>query len=82
MFIDKIRKEVDNGNMVGAIFIDFSKAFDTISHTKLLTKLTAYGVRNVELAWITDYLFNRKQIVNYNNTTSDEYFITSGVTQG
>ena len=58
MFIDKIRKEVDNGNMVGAIFIDFSKAFDTISHSKLLTKLTAYGVINVELAWITDYLFN------------------------
>ena len=41
---DDIRKEVDQGNLVGAIFIDLSKAFDTISHGALLNKLQANGV--------------------------------------
>ena len=55
-FID-IRNEVDQGNLVGAIFIDLSKAFDTINYDALPTKLQAYGVRNRALTWFTDYFF-------------------------
>ena len=57
-FTGKIRKEVDNGNILGAVFIDLSKAFDTVSHSCLLNKLPSYGINNKELHWFTDYLFS------------------------
>ena len=56
-FTDDIRHEVDRGNLVGAIFIDLSRAFDTINHGALLTKLQAYGIQDRESAWFMDYLF-------------------------
>jgi len=43
-FTDLIRKEVDSGKVTGAVFIDLSKTFDTISHSVLLSKLSRYGV--------------------------------------
>ena len=64
------------------VFIDFSKAFDTILHAKLLQKLDAYGIQNVEFEWFSDYLLNRKQLVNYNNTLSKSGLLTCGVPQG
>ena len=64
-FTDLIRKEADNGKATGAVFIDLSKAFDTISHSVLLRKLTRYGVYDMELQWFTDYLFLGKQIVQF-----------------
>ena len=79
---DKIKMKVDEGKLVGCIFIDLSKAFDTLSHSKLISKLNAYGVDNIELEWFSDYLFNRKQRVCYGNTLSDEEGILSGVPQG
>lgn len=56
-FTDIIRKEADNGKVSGAVFIDLSKAFDTISHSGLLNKLPFYGICDNELKWFTDYLF-------------------------
>ena len=53
MFIDHIRRETDKGKLTGAIFIDLSKAFDTVSHSVLLSKLPTYGVMNTEFQWLT-----------------------------
>ena len=68
--------------IVGAIFIDLTKAFDTVSHIVLLSKLSAYGIRGVELEWFTNYLFSRKQQVVIQNTKSECEFISCGMPQG
>ena len=70
-FTDFIRKEADNGKATGAVFIDLSKAFDTISHSVLLSKLSRYGVYDMELQWFTDYLYLRKQMVQFNGVFSE-----------
>ena len=82
LFLDDIRREVDVGNMVGAVFIDLSKAFDTLGHSILLGKLPAYGVHDNELLWFTDYLFGRQQYVQLGKGTSSMQSIYSGVPQG
>lgn len=55
LFTDFIRKEADGGKATGAILIDLSKAFDTISHSVVLEKLSCYGIQDNELNWFTDY---------------------------
>ena len=62
--------------------MDFQKAFDTVNHACILHKLPYYGILNKELSWITDYLFNRCQVVNYDGTYSKVEYITHGVPQG
>ena len=81
-FLDHIRHKMDEGYLTGAVFIDLSKAFDTVSHSALLNKLPSYGIDSNELMWITDYLFNRKQTVFYNNNYSIQQPVFSGVPQG
>ena len=63
LFTDNIRKAMDKGEMTGAVYIDLSKAFDTISHCAIITKLNEYGVRSVENEWFCSYLFGRSQSV-------------------
>ena len=58
---DEIRKQVNDGKLVGAMFLDLSRAFDTISHATLTEKLTLYGISGDELEWFKSYLFNRRQ---------------------
>ena len=81
-FIDKITKAIDKGQYTIGIFLDLSKAFDTINHSILIKKLEYYGIRGVALKWFENYLANRKQIVKYNDTKSEAMTITSGVPQG
>ena len=64
------------------VYIDFQKAFDTVSHQKLLNKLEGYGICGDLLAWLTAFLSNRTQVVSINGCTSDTVSITSGVPQG
>ena len=64
------------------MFIDLSKAFDTINHSILLQKLRHYGIRGVTLDWFASYLSNRKQFVSINNENSDYNTINCGVPQG
>ena len=82
LFIDNIRKEVDMASMVGAVFIDLSKAFDTLGHSTLLSKLKSYGIRNESLDWFENYFFERHQVVSFDNKISDKYPVFCGVPQG
>ena len=82
LLLDDIRKNVDKGQLVGTAFVDLSKAFDTISHSKLLTKLPLYGIDGKELAWFEGYLFNRSAQVSYNDVLSEAQQLKSGVPQG
>jgi hypothetical protein len=76
---DNIRRELESGKFVGAVYIDLSKAFDTIGHGILLNVLEFYRVMGNKLTWFTDYLFNRNQIVEINNVDSDMEPIFCGV---
>ena len=80
--IDRIHASLDNGDLPIAIFLDLSKAFDTISHTILLEKLKKYGFDSVSLNWFASYLSNRMQCVDYKSTLSSLLPINKGVPQG
>ena len=58
VLLDQVRLAVDNGNLVGACFIDLQKAFDTISHNNLISKLERYDVKDRDLDWFKSFLFN------------------------
>ena len=64
------------------LFIDLSKAFDTLDHTILIDKLEFYGIRGIALNWFKSYLKNRSQYVDYNGTQSTLLKIRTGVPQG
>ncbi len=65
-----------------AIFCDLRKAFDTVDHKILLSKLHNLGVRGMELLWFQDYLVGRKQYVMISNKNSYIHSIRIGVPQG
>ena len=79
---EEIKESIDNGKFGCGIFIDLKKAFDTVNHKILLTKLEHYGVRGALLKWFESYLTNRKQYVYHNGIASDLEVITCGVPQG
>ena len=80
--VAEIRKSLNKGDHVIGIFIDLSKAFDTIHHKKLLSKLSRYGIRGNAHALLTSYLTNRKQYTEVLGECSDELLIKFGVPQG
>jgi hypothetical protein len=79
---NKITEAIDKNEYALGIFLDLSKAFDTVNHNILLKKLENYGVRGVALSWFEDYLNNRKQQVKCNNTFSGFRDVKFGVPQG
>src|SRR6218665_2944796 len=79
---DKISEAMEENHFSMGVFFDLSKAFYTVNHEILLSKLEHYGVRGVCLDWITDYLKNRKQSVFYNEHMSHMSDVTCGVPQG
>ena len=79
---DTIRRNIEQGQLTGAVFIDFRKAFDSIDHHLLLNKLSALGIENQEYTWFESYLHQRTQSVGYQGVFSEPEFITTGVPQG
>ena len=80
--LEKWKKAIDKGECVSELFLDFSKAFDTIIHDLLLAKLKAYGFSPNALKLMHSYLNNRKQQVQINNRFSSESTVITGVPQG
>ena len=80
---DKLIKNIDNGLYTCCIFLDLSKAFDTVNHTILLWKLYHYfDIRGTALHLIESYLNNRYQYTNVQGHYSNKLKITTGVPQG
>ena len=73
---------LDKGEYVGVVFMDLSKAFDTISHDLLLAKLKAYGFSHNVLAFMINYLKNRSHRANINSNFSTWEEVKAGVPQG
>jgi hypothetical protein len=79
---DRVAKCLSSGSWCLGIFLDLSKAFDTINHDILISKLEYYGVRGVALDWFKDYLNDRKQYSLFNSTKSNIMSVTCGIPQG
>lgn len=81
-FADTINNALSKVEYCLVLFIDFSKAFDTLSHTKLLSILARNGIRGNVLSWFVDYLNLRSYRVKINNKNSEETMSYHGVPQG
>ena len=79
---ENIQQEIDKGRFGCGIFIDLQKAFDTVDHKILISKLEHYGIRGLSNHWFSSYLSERKQYVSINGYNSDLKSIQCGVPQG
>ena len=73
---------LDLGKLVGLVFIDLKKAFDTVNHDILCHKLSYYGIQQRELLWFQSYLSNREQFCRVNRIDSEINSINIGIPQG
>ena len=80
--VDDLARNSDEGSQTDVAILDFSKAFDTVPHSKLLQKLEAYGIRGNLQNWIRSFLCNRYMKVVVDGEKSDETKVLAGVPQG
>ena len=80
--LEKWEKVLDKDNFIDAIFMDFSKAIDTLNHDLLIAKLEPYGFSKTSLRYIRSYLSQRLQRTGENNSFNLQKNITAGVPQG
>ncbi|XP_065667205.1 uncharacterized protein LOC136087700 [Hydra vulgaris] len=81
--VDEIKNSFTNGEVTLDVFIDLSKAFDTVDHKTLLSKLNMYGIRGRTNKWIESYLDKRVQSIYYgDNKLSNPFILKCGVPQG
>lgn len=80
--LDKITEAQDKNEQVISIFVDLAKAFDTVDHKILLSKLYHYGIRGPAYNLLSNYLTNRQQFVQIGNACSIKRTVTHGVPQG
>ena len=75
-------RSIDIGQIIGAIYIDLKRAFDTVDTKVMSTKLCRIGCSDRVIMWFISYLNNRKQRVAVRGTLSDEHSVSLGVPQG
>ena len=80
--LDNIIDSLDKEEYAATIFLDFSKAFDTVNHQILLQKLNHYSIRGTANNWVKSYLDNRTQYCTFGGESSSKSTITCGVPQG
>jgi hypothetical protein len=80
--VEDLHRNMETGQQTDIIVMDFAKAFDKVSHTRLLYKLEGYGIGGLALQWVKNWLTNRKQQVVVEGEKSKETYVTSGVPQG
>ena len=80
--VDTISNAIDSGKLAAGVFVDFQKAFDTVDHNILISKLEHYGIRGKFNDWFKSYLTNRKQCVSILGYESSYQPIKYGVPQG
>ena len=79
---EEILQNLDNKMITGAVFIDLRKAFDTVDHSLLISKLQNLGFSNPVVNWFRSYLSSRAAVTSINNSTSNPKPVTVGVPQG
>ena len=81
-FYDKVTRYLDGNKSVDAVYLDFRKAFDLVPHEKLIAKMKHFGVDGRLLAWVANWLSERRQRVVIESQASAWAKVTSGVIQG
>ena len=81
-FVNNATLAFEEKNIAIGLFLDLSKAFDTINHKILISKMYHYGIRGNVFKWFESYLSNRKQYVSIDNCNSQFQYINVGVPQG
>ena len=81
-FTDNILDNLDKGSIAGAVFLDLSKAFDTVSHDRLIQKLGTIGFSQPTINWFSSYLSNRFQVTSIGLEQSSTQPVHVGVPQG
>ena len=80
--LDDWTDDIEHGENVDAIYLDYAKAFDTVPHKRLLAKRSGYGIGGKLLKWIAAFLEGRRQRVIVNGSKSSCTRVTSGIPQG
>lgn len=81
-YVSFLAQKLDRKAQIDAIYLDFSKAFDKISHRLLLAKLSCFGFTGAMLSWFKSYISDRHLTVVFNGSRSQSFTPTSGVAQG
>ena len=80
--VNNITSAMDNRESTAGVFLDLSKAFDSIDHHILLNKIVHYVTRGHSFNWVSSYLTNRKQVVQFTSACYQPEPIVCGIPQG